>query len=1019
MRKKLIRYKFRIFLMIIIGILLLQIAFFTPNGMIKDNVIEDKRKIKESNFWVLTTKIHIDNNWTATNSTFDWCTGSGTPADPYIIENVTIDAQNEGSCIYIKNTVEYFIIQNCTLTNSQASPNAAIRLDYVSNGKILDNNITNNAGRSVSLYGGNNNLVEDNTMANNGYGVTLSYSNNNRILKNYIQDTDLYGIYLWDSDNNYISENEIKHCGYYAGGYHGIYISESGTPSFVDSINNTIIYNHVDNSRKSGIYINSCDNNTIFGNNIENNLDYGVHLDDSDDVNIIGNKIHGNSDGCVSVQSSLNTKEEWNVCNYELDPFIIDELGGGDFTWNRVSQFAWCSGKGSYSDPYIIENVTIDAQNEGSCIYIKNTVEYFIIQNCTLTNSQASPNAAIRLDYVSNGKILDNSITNNAGRSVSLYGGSNNLVEDNTMVNNGYGVTLTYGGNNKVFNNYIEDADLYGIQLWNSDNNIIYENEVNHCGYYGGTWHGIYISESGNPSTNNTIRGNYVHGNKGSGIYVDSSDNNTILGNTIESNLDYGVYLDDSDDVNIIGNKIQFNSDGCISTGTSLNTKEEWNVCNHILDPFIIDELGGGNFTWDQVSQFAWCTGDGSYSNPYSIASVVIDAQSVGSCIRIENSYDNYFSIEGCLIMNAQATGGEAGIFLDEVHNGTIYNCEISYNYAGIILSNSKNITIEGNSIDSNPGQGIILDHSEWNLIIDNEQEGSKYYGLFLQADSNNNSISGNRFQYNTGAATHGDGIRIKNSESNNVTDNILTYNDRGIKIEDASYYNKIVNNTILYNANYGALVIADPSNSINNLFYLNRFNNTVYNAFDNGTNTQWDNGLIGNYWSDYGGIDANDDGIGDTPYLISGTGTTVDEFPIWDDGDSISPIITILSPLNNSKYNITAPNYSISIVEENLDTYYYVITGTSGNFTQIIQNLSGSINQTLWDLLPEGTYILKFFVNDTAGNSASASIIINKESITETAPPEIPFGSFYLIIAILSIVSLFISIEIKVKKSS
>lgn len=31
-----------------------------------------------------------------------------------------------------------------------------------------------------------------------------------------------------------------------------------------------------------------------------------------------------------------------------------------------------------------------------------------------------------------------------------------------------------------------------------------------------------------------------------------------------------------------------------------------------------------------------------------------------------------------------------------------------------------------------------------------------------------------------------------------------------------------------------------------------------------------WDNGSIGNYWSGYGGNDANNDSIGDTPYIIS-----------------------------------------------------------------------------------------------------------------------------------------------------
>jgi hypothetical protein len=30
-----------------------------------------------------------------------------------------------------------------------------------------------------------------------------------------------------------------------------------------------------------------------------------------------------------------------------------------------------------------------------------------------------------------------------------------------------------------------------------------------------------------------------------------------------------------------------------------------------------------------------------------------------------------------------------------------------------------------------------------------------------------------------------------------------------------------------------------------------------------------WDNSTLGNYWDDYSGLDDNQDGIGDTPYII------------------------------------------------------------------------------------------------------------------------------------------------------
>jgi parallel beta-helix repeat protein len=40
-----------------------------------------------------------------------------------------------------------------------------------------------------------------------------------------------------------------------------------------------------------------------------------------------------------------------------------------------------------------------------------------------------------------------------------------------------------------------------------------------------------------------------------------------------------------------------------------------------------------------------------------------------------------------------------------------------------------------------------------------------------------------------------------------------------------------------------------------------------------------WDNGKLGNYWSDYNGTDANHDGIGDTPYIIDPVDR--DRFPL------------------------------------------------------------------------------------------------------------------------------------------
>ena len=41
--------------------------------------------------------------------------GSGTQADPWIIEGWDINANDLGYCIYIGNTTEYFVVRDCYL----------------------------------------------------------------------------------------------------------------------------------------------------------------------------------------------------------------------------------------------------------------------------------------------------------------------------------------------------------------------------------------------------------------------------------------------------------------------------------------------------------------------------------------------------------------------------------------------------------------------------------------------------------------------------------------------------------------------------------------------------------------------------------------------------------------------------------------------------------------------------------------------------------------------------------------
>ncbi|MHA1257266.1 MAG: hypothetical protein ACTSPS_16875, partial [Promethearchaeota archaeon] len=101
-----------------------------------------------------------------------------------------------------------------------------------------------------------------------------------------------------------------------------------------------------------------------------------------------------------------NTKNLKNAGFWNLtSPIEIDNMGVKNWTWAEGE--AWLGGgNGTQSNPYIIENVTVDVnKNSDFCISIMNSNVYFSINNCTVSKASIT---GILIKNVSNSIIVNN-----------------------------------------------------------------------------------------------------------------------------------------------------------------------------------------------------------------------------------------------------------------------------------------------------------------------------------------------------------------------------------------------------------------------------------------------------------------------------------------------------------------------------------------------------------------------------------------------------------------------------------
>jgi len=671
---------------------------------------------------------------------------------------------------------------------------------------------------------------------------------------------------------------------------------------------------------------------------------------------------------------------------------IIDDLGGGDYTWEEATNQDWCNGSGTLLDPYIIEGHiwNMSAGNDGLKINNSNN-KYFIIKNCTfkwneLTNTMIKK--GIYLRNTTHGQLIDNrvyhleygivlegcnhiNITNNeiddhiydhSLEAISLDNSNFSNILGNTLYDTYRGIYVKNSNYIKIIDNKIYDQIHDAIRLENCNSNELLENNLSF------SQNGLHISDS----DFNNISKNIAFNNTQNGLILLYCHNNTISKNTLDNNTKTGLTLEQSHNNTVLKNSIENNNVG-ITKGTQSGIYLKYSFVNEIYRNLITKNKDGINlYTSDTNIIYENKLNNNSWRGIY------IDDG--------DESSDNNFIYFNFFIENVIHA-------IDDVST-TMWNTTVKGNYwdnytepdvdpPDGFVDAPYNISGKGKSKDYlpiaedgvpeihiiTPSGGDVFDAlaPSFNIIIYDFYIICKWYTLdggitnytFIESGIINQSVWDDISK----------GYVTLTFYAEDITGNIGT--------ENVTIAKDFESPTININSPSSGEFFGISAPSFNVRItddYLDSMWYTIDGGLHNYSFTE--NGTIEQLaW------DAMSDGVIPLTFYANDTlGNNISaEVAIEKDGQA--PTISINSPSEGDKFGKTSPSFNLTVADPHLDTIWYMVDGGVFNITC---SASDTINQTLWAALPKGEVTITFYANDSAANIASKSVTVIKKAPSE-----------------------------------
>lgn len=299
-------------------------------------------------------------------------------------------------------------------------------------------------------------------------------------------------------------------------------------------------------------------------------------------------------------------------------------------------------------------------------------------------------------------------------------------------------------------------------------------------------------------------------------------------------------------------------------------------------EPLIIG--GNDDMQWGEFS------GTGTEEDPYIIKDFYINLNGTddSDCIRLLNLNLVHVIVQNCIFQGKNELIDEGtpymeisgtGLDIQRSGNITVRNCTFVTLYKGIYSLDTASCIFDNNTFLGNPyseqmnygsigidiqintghsytfiltnnrlercSSAISFHHTNYSYIARNIAQTCDN-GLFLGTGANHCVV-----EWNTFSSNGGQGISLMGASHNNFTQNTCTDNGHtGFFVEWTSTGNSI---------------------------FYNDFSNNELGAIDESSGTNF---FDYNIYSDYSGVDADGDGIGDTPHEIPGNADAVDYHP-------------------------------------------------------------------------------------------------------------------------------------------